>query len=121
MELKKNPKVDLTRKRGLFFNMSLAIVLFIVNTAFEWRTSNPELIDLSGKYSDESKIELFDQEEAPLQIPRPQPSQQKNQILEKSEEMLEDDGEIMIKVQLDVAIEGGEFDNSFLDQLAQKS
>ena len=35
--------------------------------------------------------------------------------------MLEDDGEIMIKVQLDVAIEGGEFDNSFLDQLAQKS
>ena len=119
MELKKNPKVDLSRKRGLFFNISLAFVLFLVNTAFEWRTSGAELIDLSDMGAGSSKIELFDHKEAQPEIPQPlQP--QEVQTPQESPETPDED-EIMIKVNLDIALEGDEFDNTFLDELARKS
>ena len=38
MEPKKNPKVDLEKKRGLFMQIGLAISLLIVLGAFEYRT-----------------------------------------------------------------------------------
>lgn len=37
MELRKNPKIDLERKRSAFFNIGLAISLMLVISAFEWR------------------------------------------------------------------------------------
>lgn len=37
MELRKNPKIDLERKRSAFFNIGLAISLMLVVSAFEWR------------------------------------------------------------------------------------
>ncbi|MEP2024914.1 MAG: energy transducer TonB [Reichenbachiella sp.] len=37
MELRKNPKIDLERKRSAFFNVGLAISLMLVVSAFEWR------------------------------------------------------------------------------------
>ena len=119
MELKKNPKVDLSRKRGLFFNISLAFVLFLVNTAFEWRTSGAELIDLSDIDAGSSKIELFDQKDTQPAVPQPlQP--QEMQTPQKNQDTSDED-EIMIKVNLDISLEGGEFDSTFLDELAGKS
>ena len=38
MEPKKNPKVDLEKKRGLFMQIGLVISLLIVLGAFEYRT-----------------------------------------------------------------------------------
>ena len=38
MEPKKNPKYDLTRKTGLFFNIGLVVSLLLVVVAFEWKS-----------------------------------------------------------------------------------
>jgi hypothetical protein len=37
MEVKKNPKADLTRKTSLFFSIALLITMSIVLTVFEWK------------------------------------------------------------------------------------
>ncbi|MEO9965196.1 MAG: energy transducer TonB [Reichenbachiella sp.] len=37
MELRKNPKIDLEKKRSAFFNIGLAISLVLVTSAFEWK------------------------------------------------------------------------------------
>jgi protein TonB len=42
MEPKKNPKYDIHRNRGVLFNVSLAISLSLVITAFEWSVSTPK-------------------------------------------------------------------------------
>lgn len=47
MEFKKNPRVDIHRKKSLFFNIGLVIALFVVNSAFEWTT-----------YDEASRIDL---------------------------------------------------------------
>ena len=38
MELRKNPNIDLERKRGMFFSIGLSLSMLLVLTAFEWRT-----------------------------------------------------------------------------------
>lgn len=38
MELKKNPKYDLTRRSSLFFNIGLVVSLLLVVVAFEWKS-----------------------------------------------------------------------------------
>lgn len=51
MELRKNPKIDLEKKRGAFFSIGLAISLLLVTSAFEWKfyddgiVAMPELLD----------------------------------------------------------------------------
>jgi len=42
MEPKKNPKYDIHRNRGIIFNVSLAISLMLVITAFEWSVRTPK-------------------------------------------------------------------------------
>lgn len=37
MELRKNPDIDLERKRGLFFNIGLIVSLSVIITAFQWK------------------------------------------------------------------------------------
>ena len=47
MELKKNPKNDLSRMSGMFLNLGLSISLLLVIVAFEWRTYDDSgLLDL---------------------------------------------------------------------------
>ncbi|MDX2304688.1 MAG: hypothetical protein NW226_17900 [Microscillaceae bacterium] len=123
MELKKNPKVDLSKKRGLFFNVSLAFVLLLVNTAFEWRTASEYgLIDLSDIDSGNPQIELFDQsKELPLPPNSYAPEQEASPTKPLDTLSTEEEEEIMIEVRLDISLEGFGFDNSFLDRLTKKS
>ena len=78
MELKKSPKANIERYRGIFFQIGLIITLGIVLAAFEWSTKdesfNGEII--TGSYDDDI-IELPpvtnpEQHRAP--IPPPMPS-----------------------------------------------
>lgn len=49
MELKKNPKSDVHKLRGMFFSLSLTITLALVITAFEWKsTGDGGTIDLTN-------------------------------------------------------------------------
>ena len=47
MELKKNPKLIHERKSSIFFFVGLNLALVLTLTAFEWRTYDQYIIDLS--------------------------------------------------------------------------
>jgi len=99
MELKKNPKISLERKQGMFFNIGLAISLLLMITAFEWRFyDDGSLVDL-GQIDDNFE----DIMEIPLteQPPPPPPKIELPKIIEvPDEEEIEED----IDVDLDVEI-----------------
>jgi len=38
MEPKKNPKISLEKKKGLFFQIGLIITLLVIYGAFEWKS-----------------------------------------------------------------------------------
>ena len=54
MEPKKNPKVDLEKKRGLFMQIGLALSLLIVLGAFEYRSYEKVIASLGDLVLDES-------------------------------------------------------------------
>ena len=99
MEVKKNPKVDLTKKSGLFLNIGLVVSLLVVITAFEWRFYDEgALMDL-GQVADEFEdvMEIPPTE----QPPPPPPKIQQPEIIEvPDEEEIEEE----IEVDLDVEI-----------------
>ena len=83
MELKKNPKQDIHRKSGMFFQIGLGISIALMITAFEWRTPvekvRPKFIDTV-----DDPIALIPVTELELKEP-PTPSADKNEnILPKS-------------------------------------
>ena len=70
MELKKNPKADLTRNSGLYFVLGLAIVLFVTWQALEWKK-----YDKNEAFSYTMDIDEELEEEIPIteQIKTPPP------------------------------------------------
>ncbi len=103
MELKKNPKIDLNRKTGLFFNVGLIASLLIVVTAFEWRFyDNLETIDLGTLETEETEILDIPITEMP---PPPPPVLQQPEIVEvPDEEEIEEDIEMDLDVEIDEEI-----------------
>lgn len=49
LEIKKNPNVDLTNKRGLIFSISLLITLSMMLFAFEWKQYDRSIVELTAK------------------------------------------------------------------------
>lgn len=49
LEVKKNPNVDLNKKRGLFFSISLLVTLSMMLLAFEWKQYDRASVDLIAK------------------------------------------------------------------------
>ena len=70
MQIKKNPKADLTKNSNLYFAIGLAVILFISWRAIEWKT-----YDKSGYGYESLNIEDDDDEEVPIteQIKTPPP------------------------------------------------
>lgn len=99
MELKKNPKISLERKSGMFFNIGLAISLLLVITAFEWRFyDDGGLVDLGQVDDDFEDIMEIPPTEQP---PPPPPKIELPKIVEiPDEEEIEEE----IEVDLDVEI-----------------
>ncbi|MEQ6119311.1 energy transducer TonB [Reichenbachiella sp. MALMAid0571] len=93
MELRKMTKLDLDRKRGMFFNIGLAISLALVLTAFEWKSAESPLVVFEDQ-NEEFEILM----EVPLtQIPPPPPPVQQPVIQEVSnEEIIEEVDDIII-------------------------
>lgn len=99
MELKKNPKADLTKTTGLFLNVGLVISLLIVISAFEYKFyDDGSLVDLGNVQDDfEDMLEIPPTE----QPPPPPPKIQQPEIIEvPDEEEIEEE----IEVDLDVEI-----------------
>ncbi|MCX7696587.1 MAG: TonB family protein [Bacteroidales bacterium] len=74
MEVKKNPKIDLENKKGLFFQVGLIISLALVLAGFEYKrydkANNENLNQMVVNYTEES-VEITRQEKQ--EPPKPQP------------------------------------------------
>lgn len=61
MEIKKAPKVDLEKKKGIFFEIGLVLALGILLYAFEWKTETKKTQDMQG-----SEVEQVEEEIIPV-------------------------------------------------------
>ena len=71
MEPKKNPNVDLEKKRGLYIQIGLALALLLVLGAFEYRSYEKgisSLGDFDMEADWEEEIENTFREEKPLEL-----------------------------------------------------
>ncbi|MDH5476426.1 MAG: energy transducer TonB [Cyclobacteriaceae bacterium] len=97
MTPKKNPKKDVFRNSGIFFNVGLIVSLLLAITAFEWKSYDAvELVQLGQV--DNNLEELLD---IPLtqQPPPPPPKIQQPEIIEVPEE------EVIEEIEVDLDIE----------------
>lgn len=102
MENKKNPKVDLDRRYGLFLSIGMCISLLLVITAFEWpATDDQGLVNLG-----EVNLEIEEIIEIPPteQPPPPPPVVKLPEIIEVPDEK-EIEEEIEIDLDIDVTPE----------------
>lgn len=90
MELKKNPQADLTKRRGLYFEIGLLISLAAVLIAFEWKSFEGGISDL-GKLNleeiEEEIIPITQQNTPPPPPPPPPPVQEILNIVEDDKEI----------------------------------
>lgn len=121
MELKKNPKISLERKQGMFFNIGLAVSLFLVISAFEWRFyDDGELVDLGQVDDDFEDIMEIPPTEQP---PPPPPKIELPKIIEiPDEEEIEEEIEVDLDVEIteDTVIEDIVFDDAPEEEVADE-
>ena len=95
MEPKKNPKVSLENKKGMFFQIGLAVTLLAILIAFEWKSydkTNYNLGDLNLDDMEEEIIPITRQEVEPPPPPPPPP-----EIIEIVEDEVEIEKELEIE------------------------
>ncbi|MCM8568797.1 energy transducer TonB [Gramella jeungdoensis] len=94
MEPKKNPKADLNRNRVLFLQLGLVVVLFLTWQAIEWKTYDPEKIDI-GQVNmdalDEEDVPITEMQNTPPPPPPPPPAPEVIEVVEDEEEVEEDE------------------------------
>lgn len=97
MEIKKNPEVDLEKKRSLFLVAGYVVALAVVLTAFEWKTFDKVAGDLGQlviEDLEEEIIPITEQEIKPPPPPPPPPPAPEIEIVEDDVE-IEEEVEIM--------------------------
>ena len=95
MEIKKNPKVDLEKKRSLYLQIGFIIALLLVYVAFEYKNydkSSYNLGDLNLDDLEEEIIPITKQEQKPPPPPPPPP-----EIIEIVEDEVEIEEELEIE------------------------
>ena len=114
MEPKKNPKIALERKTGMFFNIGLAASLLLVITAFEWRFyDDGGLVDLGQVDDDFEDIMEIPPTEQP---PPPPPKIELPKIIEiPDEEEIEEEIEVDLEADAGGATEELHHQNDFPD------
>ena len=92
MQLKKNPKADLTKNSSLYFAIGLASVLFISWQAIEWKTYDKtgygyEALNVEDE--DDEEVPITEQLKTPPPPPPPPPAPEVIEIVEAEEEVEE--------------------------------
>jgi protein TonB len=100
MELKKNPKADLTRKTSFFFSIGLLVTMSLVLVAFEFRDYEEKIADLVQRNSDvfEETIEV-----PPTDIPPPPPPQVQAPVIVEVPDEEEIEEEINVNLDIEVS------------------
>lgn len=97
MELKKSIKADLEKKKGMFIEIGLVVVLGLILIAFEW-TSRPNLNNSLGELADvdmeEEIVPITRQQE--VKPPPPPPPPKVTEVLNIVEDDVEIEDELII-------------------------
>jgi protein TonB len=96
MDNKKNPSVDLEKRKGLLFQVGMVFALALVLVSFEWAIfdkTNSDLGSLNLDIEEEEMIPLTQQTPPPPPPPPPPPQTTIIDIVEDDEE-IEDELEI---------------------------
>ncbi len=91
MELKKNPKADLTTNSGLYFVIGLALVLFVTWQAIEWKKYDKTEYDIQALNLDDDldeEVPITEQIKTPPPPPPP-PAPEIIEVVEDEEEIEE--------------------------------
>ena len=92
MQIKKNPKADLTKNSNLYFAIGLAVILFISWRAIEWKTydrSGYGYESLNIEDDDDEEIPITEQIKTPPPPPPPPPAPEIIEVVEDEEEIEE--------------------------------
>ena len=99
MELKKNPKVDIGRKKWMLFSIGLAITMLFLVVSFEWKVydKNAQVVVL-----EEEEIEYMMEDPPITQQPSPPPPvlQQPEVVEVPDEEEIDDEIEANMDIEL---------------------
>lgn len=124
MELKKNPKADLTTNSSLYFVIGLSVVLFITWQAIEWKTYDKSLYGyeaLNVEDEDDEEIPITEQLKTPPPPPPPPPAPEVIEVVEDEEEVEEtviestetDEDEVIEVEEIEIEEEEEEIDVPF--------
>ena len=94
MESKKNPKVNLERKRGLFLQIGLVIALLIVLAAFEYKSYEKSVYNLGQLNLDDLEEEIIPITKQELKPPPPPPPPPEVIEIVEDDVVIEDEIEI---------------------------
>ena len=92
MQLKKNPKADLTKNSSLYFAIGLASVLLFSWVAIEWKTYEKSAFDyeaLNVDDEDDEEVPITEQIKTPPPPPPPPPAPEVIEIVEDEEDVEE--------------------------------
>ena len=92
MQIKKNPKADLTKNSNLYFAIGLAVILFISWRAIEWKTYDKsgygyEALNIDD--DDDEEVPITEQIKTPPPPPPPPPAPEIIEVVEDEEEIEE--------------------------------
>ena len=92
MQIKKNPKADLTKNSNLYFAIGLAVILFISWRAIEWKTYDKsgygyEALNIDD--DDDEEVPITEQIKTPPPPPPPPPAPEVIEVVEDEEEIEE--------------------------------
>ncbi len=74
MEIKKSPKADLEGKKGIFFEVGLALALAILFFAFEWKSSTEEISQFQTVAEEQIEDEIIPITQQMVKPPPPPPA-----------------------------------------------
>ena len=111
MEIKKSPKADLEKRKGLFMQIGLLVVLALVYMAFEWTSKGDIDTDIQELVAEETfeeeMVNTFREEQPP-----PPPPPEAPEVLdiveddtEIEEEIIIDDTEIDEDTEIDIQVD----------------
>lgn len=97
MELKKNPKADLEKRRGLYLEIGLVATLVIALVAFEWKSYDQEKVEVAQRTAIDENEEIIIQTQQD-ELPPPPPPEAPEVTTELN--VIEDDAESQNEVDM---------------------
>jgi periplasmic protein TonB len=99
METKKNPRIDLEKKRPLFIQLGLLVSLSVVLFAFELKQFDRELMVITNNMAGTDLEEMMIQTERQQEPPPPAP-----QTITTMLEIVDDDTDILDEIEINIEI-----------------